>query len=198
MAGEAPTTELEAVNEMLLAIGEAPINTLSEPGFVDAQIAIAQLRRTSREVQGEGWQFNREPETTLLVDVNGNINLTSNTIGVYPDGRDSYRNLTVRGGKLYDIEDKTFTFTDPVSATVVYFLPFDQLPEPARNYITIRAARRYQDKMLGDDNSHVFDQADEDVARASLLSSDLSTGPRPNMLSDNPSFARLKRYRRRF
>jgi hypothetical protein len=57
------TTELEAVNAMLGAIGEAPLPTgtdLSASPHPDVQTAIGVLTATTREVLSTGWRFNTE------------------------------------------------------------------------------------------------------------------------------------------
>lgn len=60
-SGIVPTTELEAVNAMLSAIGEAPITTLSPlPTAPDVVMAINLLRNQCREVCTMGWRFNME------------------------------------------------------------------------------------------------------------------------------------------
>lgn len=56
----AATTELEAVNAMLSAIGEAPITDVDTATQTDATNAIAILRGTARAVQSEPWRFNTE------------------------------------------------------------------------------------------------------------------------------------------
>ena len=56
----AATTELEAINIMLAAIGEAPINKLTDTLPVDARLAQSTLTEVSKEVQSEGWSFNTE------------------------------------------------------------------------------------------------------------------------------------------
>ena len=48
----ATTTQLDAVNTMLSAIGEAPVNSLSS-GLVEAEIAETILNTVDREVQGD-------------------------------------------------------------------------------------------------------------------------------------------------
>jgi len=53
-------TELEAVNSMLAAIGEAPVSTLTGATQADVQMAINILRDVTREVQSWGWRFNTE------------------------------------------------------------------------------------------------------------------------------------------
>jgi hypothetical protein len=55
-----PATELDAVNAMLGAIGQAPLTTLEGTLPTDVQIALNILRRTTTEVQAKGWRFNSE------------------------------------------------------------------------------------------------------------------------------------------
>lgn len=54
------TTELEAVNAMLSAIGEAPITNVDTATQADVKMAVNILRNTTREVQRVGWRFNTE------------------------------------------------------------------------------------------------------------------------------------------
>ena len=58
-----PTTnakeELPAINQILAAVGQAPVTTLDQPN-PDVAIAYDTLLQVSREVQSEGWTFNRE------------------------------------------------------------------------------------------------------------------------------------------
>lgn len=61
-----PTTELEAVNQMLATIMEAPINTLLGAESLDAQRAITTLAEVSRDLQQTGWNFNTEVAFPLL------------------------------------------------------------------------------------------------------------------------------------
>lgn len=53
-------TELDAVNAMLSAIGEAPIADVDTATQADVIIAINELRNATREVQAMGWRFNTE------------------------------------------------------------------------------------------------------------------------------------------
>lgn len=56
----APTTELEAVNAMLSAIGEAPVATVDDNEDEDVLLVVRTLRNAAREVQAQGWKFNTE------------------------------------------------------------------------------------------------------------------------------------------
>ena len=58
-----PTTnsasELPAVNQILQTVGQAPVTTLDQTN-PDVAIAYDTLLQVSREVQSEGWTFNKE------------------------------------------------------------------------------------------------------------------------------------------
>ena len=62
------TTELESINIMLAAIGEAPVNSLTGTLPVDVKIAQETLTEVNKEVQSEGWAFNTEIDVTLTRD----------------------------------------------------------------------------------------------------------------------------------
>jgi len=165
------TSELEAVNTMLSAVGEPPINSLDEQKNVDAAISRNILTEISREVQAHGWHFNTQTKVTFTPDSTTNyINLTDNMVRVDIDfwakdtGTDSLadsRDVTQRGGRLFNRSDNTYEFTRELKATVIYVLEWDDLPEPARRYITVRAARIFQDRMVGSPSHHSFSQEDE-------------------------------------
>ena len=78
----AATTELEAVNIMLAAIAEAPINSLTGLLPVDAVTAQSTLTEFNKEVQSEGWSFNTETDVTLTRDGSNQISLPSNVLRV--------------------------------------------------------------------------------------------------------------------
>ena len=71
----AATTELECINIMLAAIGEAPINTLTGTLPVDAVTAQKTLAEINKDVQNEGWSFNQEFNVKLTRDSSNQISL---------------------------------------------------------------------------------------------------------------------------
>ena len=75
----AATTELEAINIMLAAIGEAPVNSLIGTLPVDVKMAQKLLNEQNKAVQSEGWSFNREFNVVLTRDNNNRINITKTT-----------------------------------------------------------------------------------------------------------------------
>jgi hypothetical protein len=56
----------------------------------------------------------------------------------------------------------------PVKLDVVFELDFADIPEVAKRYITIKAARIFQDRVVGSDTLHGFTEMEEQAAFYSL------------------------------
>ena len=151
----ATTTELEAVNIMLSSIGEAPVNSLSS-GLVDAELAQTTLHNVSREVQAAGWSFNTEYNRSYALDNAGELLLGNDILKADMCAtRTETFDLVQRGTKMYNRAEGTYILTDgPIKLDVVVFLDYTLLPEAARRYITIRAARIFQDRTIGSQELH--------------------------------------------
>lgn len=163
------TTKLEAVNEVLAGIGEAPVSSLSG-GFVTASMASAKVDAISREMQELGWNFNTEENYSLVPDTDGFIQLPATVLRVDPV--DTRVPVVQRGRKLYNKLKHSFTFTGPVVVTMVVSLDFEDLPEAARSYVKFRAKRLTQNDLLGDPTLHQVQTPEEKAAWARLLQSD--------------------------
>ena len=169
MSAITPTSELDAVNVMLTSIGESPVNTLGS-GLQEAEIAEVVLDNVSRDVQSAGWHFNTEIRYTLNRNVVNEINLPANVIKVDKSTllRDYELDVVERGRKLYDRIGNTYTFSKDIEVNMVVLLSFDELPEVARRYITLRAARTYQQRIIGNDTLSKMLAMDEQQAFVSL------------------------------
>ena len=161
-----PTTTLDAVNMMLASVGEAPVNQIPETGVTEATIARDILYQVNKEVQANGAWFNTEEDFPLSPDQDGYINLPLNTLEV--DASDPSIDVVMRGSKLYDRKNRTYIFTEAVNLNITFLLSFEELPQTARTYIAIRAARRYQKNFLGSDTLHSLSEADEAYAYAAF------------------------------
>ncbi len=197
----AASTKLESVNIMLSAIGESPINTLSEVTGttfdntalpVDAQMALDILLEQDRAVQGEGWSFNTEIDVTLVRDnVTKEVILPTDVLRVDPNiHQHPSVDAIQRGLKMYDRLNNTFLFDNDLVCTIVYFREFKEIPEPARYYITVKAARVFVDRLVGDGGLRGFTQQDEARARAVLMETDLSNADH-NILRGDPSLTNV-------
>lgn len=177
-------SELDAVNMMLANAGESPVATLEETQNVNAVQARQVLYNASRDVQLEGWAFNTEYDVKLEVTkpTPGIIPVPKNAVMVFMSPyynkpiEYANHNIVQRGNKLYDLKNHTDKFTDDIHVGIVYFLPFDELPERARYYITIKAARRFRQAITGgDDGMGSLSQADEMRARNNMTREDANT-----------------------
>ena len=180
MTTQTRTSELEAVNTILSTIGESPLNTLSGSLPVDGTIAKNVLSEVSREVQSQGWHFNTHYKVPLSRDTNNKIPLATNIVRVEIDPRQyskvSY-DIVQRNNFLYNLAKNEDTFdTNFKDATAVYLLPFDEIPEQAKRYITIRSARIFHDRTLGANTIHKFSQEDEAKSLSILKQAESHTG----------------------
>ena len=167
------TSKLDAINSMLIGIGEAPVNTLNS-GLQEAEVAEIVLDSISREVQSMGWVFNTDIRYTLSPNSSDNISLPSNTLQVDTLSlkRDYNSDIIERDGRLYDRTKNTFDFDASVKVNIVYFFDFEQIPEYARNYITLRAGRKFQENILGSAEMTQLQFKDEQQALFALRAAD--------------------------
>jgi hypothetical protein len=189
----APTTELEAVNEILASIGETPVSTLSGSLPIDASMALARLRSRSRGLQMQGWSFNTDYEYTLAVDDDGRVPLPAATLRVDPV---EDNDLVQRGLFLYDNVEHTYVIDEDVDVDLVTMLDWDDLPEYVRQYLFIATARVFQDRMLGDEALHQYTADDERGAWALFLECEGQNAD-INFLRDSYSINRVVRRRPR-
>ena len=174
------STELESVNVILSTIGESPLNSLSGSLPVDGTVAKNVLSEISREVQSAGWHFNTQYKTTLTRDTNNKIPVGTNVVRVDLDpnliSRSDY-DLVQRDGILFNLAKNTDVFDrDFEDVTQVVLLPFNEIPEQAKRYITIRSARVFHDRTLGANTLHKFSQEDEKQALSILRNAEARTG----------------------
>lgn len=165
----AKMTRISAVNSMLRSIGEATVPSLSTPydSRADVQAAEAIIDDEGRSVQAEGWWFNME-RTTLQPDVNSNILISDTIIDVKMGAYSPEKIYVERGGMLYNRTDNTNIFASEVELILTTLIPFEELPETARRYITMRAARVLSEVRVGDPQLRQFSAQDEAQARMHL------------------------------
>mgnify|MGYP006289552531 FL=1 len=162
-------SELDAINTMMWAIGEAPVNSIENSGLRLVASARALLTEVSASVQEQGWHFNTIPKRRLLPDVNKRIVVGDGVVVFIPTGISSHMDLTLQGTELYDLGNDTPLFDGPAEGEVILVLPWDRLPRPAKTYITVRAARRFQDQEVGSETLNQFNVVDENSAYHALL-----------------------------
>ena len=163
------TSKLNAVNTMLGYITEAPVNSIADTAALPPSAAIAKgiLDEVSREVQQDGWHFNTAQNYTLEVDSNNEFVLPDNTLQV--DSVDHSYDVVQRGTKLFDRENYTSEFTmDEIKVDITFLLDFEELPEQARRYITLKASRVFANRLIGSREIESLIYRDEIMAKASM------------------------------
>lgn len=162
-----PTSELEAINIMLSIIGEQPVNSL-EGSYTEALLARTALHNTSRRVQKIGLMCNSEEDYTLNPTVDGEYEVPPNVLKINPS--EVALDVVWRGTRLYDRYEHSYIFTtSSMDVNLVFFLEFTELPEAVRGYITIRAARRFAEDVIGSTDIVNFTEDDENKALVDLL-----------------------------
>lgn len=172
------TTQLEAINQMLSGIGQAPVVSL-DVANPEIAIALDVLEQVDREVQGEGWHFNTEVAYPFTADVNGIITVPSTVLQLSDNkfaNNQKYQTV-LRDGKLYDKVNHTYTFTanSIVKCDVVWKFSFTDLPQVFQDYITQRATRVFAGRVLGSQEMVTFNAQDEALLRANCLAYDTSS-----------------------
>lgn len=163
---ETPTTLLEAVNVVLENDSEQRVAQLEEGGFAPAANAEAIIHEVSREVQTKPCSYNRDIDYQVSPNLSDEIDIPTNAMNI-ETGRSSLPATYVeRAGKVYDLDNNTFVFSGPIYLNITRMLAFDELPEHARRYIAVLAARVYQKRYTGSEESHGFSYEDEVKARA--------------------------------
>ena len=184
------TTKLEAVNYLLSIVGEAPVSALNTEENSSASVAIATslIDEVDRMVQSRGWGFNTTSLFTFT-KTSGQFPVSSDTLRLNIIAAQPSTNLlqrfVLRDNKIFD---STYgTFTNPVIPGTttqytallgerVFLVDFTELPQSARQYITIRAGRMFLQRVLPDEASNKISEIDEQMAFAMLIEWEIKSG----------------------
>ena len=173
-------TEIDAINEVLAAIGQAPVTTLDQTN-PDVSIIQQTLTSVSREVQSEGWHFNKENNYELVPDSNKEILIPDNILQLDLNRVNSgHSDVVRRNGKLYDKwkepRSEATKFDEKIRADIVWYLSWMDLPVPIQDYIIARTSTVVSSRLVGDSNQYQILQQREIAARATALEYDCNQG----------------------
>lgn len=161
-------TKLGMVNTCLLGIGEIPLaeGTVLEnlqPG-TDGAIARDVVATTIIQVLSKGWFFNTDKDFPFIPDSYGFIVKPPNLLRI-DAGRTTNRNIvTVRGNRLYNMETQDYKFDNVTPLDAIWIIDYEELPHQAYNYIALRAARKFQQAVVGSSDLYQFTMTDEQEA----------------------------------
>ena len=188
-------TQLEAVNLVLQAAEQAPVQALPAVGNRAAADAQQALQEASRTLQSRGWVFNTEDDFPLPRQVDGTVPVPANALKV--DVNDEFRHESDpvhRGAALYDRRNHTWAFPRDLRATVTFHLEWDQLPQPARQAIAVSAARIMQGRYPISAETYRYTQEDVQGSMLALAGLEADAGDH-NMLRDSWSVSMILRDR---
>ena len=136
-------TKLEAVNEVLAVCGTLPVPALDTNGPSAAGMAERCIDEEERKVQTQGWHYNTRRDVELTPDGSDKIAVPTGAITIDTYGESYHRDITTKGGYLYDLDENTDEFDDSIKAIVVYRFAFTCIPQPVQDFIVASAAERY-------------------------------------------------------
>lgn len=179
-------TILSAVNSILGSIGQSPVSRLYEDNdddelvFINPEIAFIYniLQEVNRDVQNEGWVFNREDHYCISPDCNNHINIPNNVLrfDVHMDHVYRVSNVVRRDGKLYDKFHHTYEFCHPVCLDITWIFPFEDLPPVFKRYIIHRASGRAATQLISNPQLVQLLATQEAQARASCMEYECNQG----------------------
>ncbi len=143
-------TELDAVNNIIGTLGEAPIDTLENLTDVDSINAYRILQEVNRQEQARGWSFNIIEGYTLNPDTADNNQIPWNSNYLFLKSAE-YK-LVRAGQYVKDLITNTTVFPSSIDVDIVLFIPFEELPEQMRSYIVAKAGAMFQAAYYGDEN----------------------------------------------
>ena len=179
-----PTTnankELPAINQILSTCGQAPVTTLDQTN-PDVAIAYDTLLQVTREVQAEGWTFNKEFHYEFIPDDNKEVLIPNNILQIKlsKNSANMQYDAVRRQGKLYDRIHHRSTWddhTEGIECDVVWEYDWVDIPEPIQNSIVARAATIVSQRIVGDTNQYEMLQQQEAYARAIAMEYETSQG----------------------
>ncbi len=139
----------------------------------DVAIALNTLREVSREVQSEGWSFNKELDYPITPDSNNEVNIANNVLQMdlnrtYTQNID--RESINRGGKLYDKKKHSNKWTDEtLYVDIIWYFDWKDIPDPIQAFIVARAASIVSSRIIGDGNQYQMLQQKEAFTRATAM-----------------------------
>jgi hypothetical protein len=204
-------TELSSVNSILGAIGQSPITrlyiddertktynyteqdgtdgslTVTEPEliYINPEVSFVHnlLMEVDKDVQNEGWIFNREqhyPFTPLTANQNNirEIKIPPNVLRLDISENQVYRTSDVvrRGGRLYDKVNHTYNFKGTIYCDVTWLFPYEDLPSVFKRYITSRASVRAAIQLVSNQELVKLLKSEEEQNRAACMEYECNQG----------------------
>ena len=169
------STELDAVNSILMSVGESPVNTLN---VQSPEVAIAQktLQQVCREVLAEGWVFNTEKQYPITLDSNNHCIVPNNVLQIDLNQfkhLDDFHVVKITDNgvvKLYDMYEHRYNFENTsegkLYVDIIWMQDFEEIPQVFKDYITAKASRIASTRMINDTKTVQLLVPEETMTRA--------------------------------
>ncbi len=163
-------SELEVVNSTLSAVGDAPVQSLVDTEYNPVFIIRDMINNISRDMQTKGYWFNMEESVFLESNSNNDkIILPFNILRMEATSK-SY---VMRGLSVYDRVNRTDIIPNGITADITVMLPFEQLPQTAREYIRAACRIQYNNEFFGDQSSKrellaAFEKAKQELEKENI------------------------------
>ena len=164
--------KLGMVNQCLLAIGEVPLadgtvlDDLQEG--TDGAIARDIVAGTVVDIMSHGWFFNTDTNFKLYPDVDSFITVPPNFIRIDGGSYNARGRYILRGNRLYDRQEQTYKFDSFISVDTVYIIAYEDMPQSAYKYMSLRSARQFQETVIGSATLYQFTINAEHEALANM------------------------------
>ena len=162
---------------MTQSIITSRVETQTNP---DVAIALNTLREVSREVQAEGWTFNKEFNYPITPNNNNEVIIPNNVLQIdlnRDDVTNMNRDSVNRGGKLYDRTAHSYIWEDEtVYVDITWYFDWENIPTPIQAFIVARAASIVSSRIIGDSNQYQMLQQKEAFARSMALEYECNQG----------------------
>ena len=146
----------------------------------DVAIALNTLREVSREIQSEGWSFNKELDYPIIPDSSNEVIIANNILQM--DLNKSYtqnmnKDSVNREGKLYDKITHSFVWTDAtLYVDVIWYFDWPSIPTVIQAFIIARAAAIVSSRIIGDPNQYQILIQKEAFAKSTALEYECNQG----------------------
>ncbi|MCB9179001.1 MAG: hypothetical protein H6590_06225 [Flavobacteriales bacterium] len=172
-------SQLEAINRMLIALGSSPVNTIEGKVNRDVSSCKTLLDQARVSILITGWNFNTDKEVKLSPAADGRIQLAENALvvdlspSVYQDTR--VLDPVQRGRWLYNRVKQTYVWSRGLTVDIVRDLKWDELTEPARQYITAKAIEDAVTALEGDPQQIEKARLETMAARRNMMAAEISS-----------------------
>lgn len=191
------TSELEAVNIMLSMIGQNPVPSLNAAAqLVTVQNALMVLRDTTRRTCTSSYNFNTLMAVEMTPGIgHKRIDLEPECVRVrvhrHAPGMHGVK-IALKGRNddgtvsVYDRKRNTFEWERPLVLDKVLLMPFGNLPEAIRQFVTVTAGMVFVGRYPTSEQRWRFSQAEAAAAKLALDEHEIEEA-NPNMLRDSAS-----------